>query len=83
MGEYKFCKKWPGYSYSYETIKSEVEKVKKQTNDNGKEEKEEKVMGIYDYIIYIYSRYYFIILPALILIIIFIIVKKKKKYELF
>lgn len=83
MGEYKFCKKWPGYSYSYETIKSEVEKVKKQTNDNGKEEKEEKVMGIYDYIIYIYSRYYFIILPALILIIIFIIVKKKKKDELF
>lgn len=83
METYKFCKKWPGYSYSYETIKKEVDKIKNQNKEKEEEKNKEEVLGIYDYIFMIYKNYYFIILPVLIFVCLLVIVNKKKKDSLF
>jgi len=80
------CQKWVNISYDYDTFQKEVTKIKQLTETKEEIVTEEKIMGIYDYIIQYFISYYYIILPIIIivgLITIIILYRKRKKEDLF
>lgn len=78
------CQKWVKVTYDYNTFVNEVNKYKNKNNDIIVSE-EEKVMGLYDYILELFIKYYYIALPIIIVSgsAGIIILSKKKKDELF
>ena len=77
------CQKWVNINYDYETFVKEVNKLKAIKNENKIQNNDEKVMGIYDYLIEFFINYYFIILPVIIVVGIILIIQLRKKDDLF
>lgn len=77
------CQKWVNINYNYDTFILEVNKLKANQKENVKSNNDEKIMGIYDYLIEFFVNYYFIILPVIIVVCITLIIQLRKKDDLF
>lgn len=82
--EYTLCQKWTNMKLSYEEFKQTVHKYKQsKVQKEIKEENEETIKGVYDYILEFYLNYYYIVLPVFIIGGIAIIYYYNKKNDLF
>lgn len=77
------CQKWVNINYDYDTFILEVNKLKANQKEDVKSNNDEKIMGIYDYLIEFFVNYYFIILPVIIVVCITLIIQLRKKDDLF
>ena len=80
---HNICQKWINMKYDYDTFVQEVKKIKAITEKKDEVIAEEKYLGIYDYILIFYTKYYFLILPAIIITCILVIIRERKKDSLF